>query len=188
MCNHARGLWGYTGFASDGAPLTVQSTGIGGASTAAVLEDLAGLGVSTALRLGTCRADGPQPALGTVLVVGRALAQDGVGAAAGEPVVLPDSAFAGDAVVVSRDRLAPGPTGDAAVADRTTAAFLVVCRQLGVRCGALLAVTADAAGGHLGDEALLDAEHRLGLAGAALLGLAAREADATPAGAVTGRG
>ena len=30
MFNHNRGLWGYTGTALDGEPLTVQSTGIGG--------------------------------------------------------------------------------------------------------------------------------------------------------------
>ena len=30
MFNHARGLWGYTGIASDGEPLTVQATGMGG--------------------------------------------------------------------------------------------------------------------------------------------------------------
>src|SRR4051794_41829433 len=34
MFNHNRGLWGYTGTALDGAPLTIQSTGIGGPSAA----------------------------------------------------------------------------------------------------------------------------------------------------------
>jgi uridine phosphorylase len=185
MCNHARGLWGYTGTAADGRALTVQATGIGGASTAAVLEDLAELGVRTALRLGTCRADGAEPALGTVLTVGRVLAEDGIAgtAARSHPQSLdapdaawvhPDPAFAGDAVVVSRDRLAPEPTGAAPVADRTTAAFLVVCAELGVRAGALLAVTSRAGGARLDAEALLAAEHELGLAGAALLGLPPR--------------
>jgi Phosphorylase superfamily len=176
MANHARGLWGYTGVAADGDPLTIQSTGIGGASTAAVLEDLAGLGVQTAVRLGTCRADGTDPALGSVLVVGRALAQDGVGGAGGRGTALPHPDLAGDAVVVSRDRLGAGPTGAAPVADRTTAAFLVVGAQLGLRCGALLAVSADALGGRLDADALLVAEHALGRAGAALLGVPAREA------------
>ena len=32
MMNHARGLWGYTGTAPDGALLTVQATGMGGPS------------------------------------------------------------------------------------------------------------------------------------------------------------
>src|SRR4051812_50139036 len=34
MFNHNRGLWGYTGTALDGAPLTIQSTGIGGPGAA----------------------------------------------------------------------------------------------------------------------------------------------------------
>src|SRR3954447_17202874 len=56
MFNHHRGLWGYTGTASDGAPLTIQSTGMGGPSAAIVLEELAALGVRTAVRVGTARA------------------------------------------------------------------------------------------------------------------------------------
>ena len=32
MFNHHRGLWGYTGAAPDGQPLTIQSTGMGGPS------------------------------------------------------------------------------------------------------------------------------------------------------------
>lgn len=174
MFNHARGLWGYTGTAADGLPLTVQATGIGGASTAAVLEDLATLGLGVAVRAGTCRADAPDPALGTILTVGRALAQDGVGAAAGAAVAEPAPGLAGDAVVVSRDRLPAGPAGAAPVADRTTAAFLLVTRELGIRAGAVLAVASDAAGARLDEDDLLAAEHALGHAGAALLGLPAR--------------
>src|SRR5215217_6021129 len=37
MLNHHRGLWGYSGPAADGAPLTIQSTGLGGPSAAAVV-------------------------------------------------------------------------------------------------------------------------------------------------------
>src|SRR4051812_50120357 len=37
MFNHNRGLWGYTGTALDGAPLTIQSTGIGGPGAAGVV-------------------------------------------------------------------------------------------------------------------------------------------------------
>ena len=39
MFNHNRGLWGYSGTAADGDPLTIQSTGMGGPSAAIVLED-----------------------------------------------------------------------------------------------------------------------------------------------------
>src|SRR5450759_3800888 len=36
MFNHNRGLWGYSGVASDGYLLTIQSTGMGGPSAAIV--------------------------------------------------------------------------------------------------------------------------------------------------------
>ena len=39
MFNHHRGLWGYTGAASDGEPLTIQATGMGGPSAAIVLQE-----------------------------------------------------------------------------------------------------------------------------------------------------
>ena len=56
MFNHNRGLWGYTGAAPDGEPLTIQSTGIGGPSAAIVLSELIALGVQRAIRVGTCGA------------------------------------------------------------------------------------------------------------------------------------
>ena len=56
MFNHARGLWGYTGNAADGRPLTIQSTGLGGPSAAIVVEELCDLGLEIAVRVGTCRA------------------------------------------------------------------------------------------------------------------------------------
>ena len=52
MFNHHRGLWGYTGIALDGAPLTVQSTGIGGPSAAIVVAELHALGLRRAVRIG----------------------------------------------------------------------------------------------------------------------------------------
>ena len=51
MFNHNRGLWGYTGTAADGAPLTIQSTGMGGPSAAIVISELVDLGART-LRAG----------------------------------------------------------------------------------------------------------------------------------------
>ena len=44
MFNHSRGLWGYSGIAADGEPLTIQSTGMGGPSAAIVCEELIALG------------------------------------------------------------------------------------------------------------------------------------------------
>ena len=47
MFNHNRGLWGYTGPAkADGAPLTIQSTGMGGPSAAIVVQELIELGAA----------------------------------------------------------------------------------------------------------------------------------------------
>ena len=56
MLNHHRGLWGYSGMAHDGAPLTVQATGMGGPSAAIVTEELIQLGARRLLRVGTCGA------------------------------------------------------------------------------------------------------------------------------------
>ena len=56
MFNHTRGLWGYTGTAPDGEPLTIQSTGMGGPSAAIVVEELIDLGARTLVRIGTCGA------------------------------------------------------------------------------------------------------------------------------------
>ena len=56
MLNHHRGLWGYTGAAADGEPLTIQSTGLGGPSAAIVTEELIGLGARRLVRVGTCGA------------------------------------------------------------------------------------------------------------------------------------
>lgn len=83
MFNHHRGLWGYTGMAADGEPLTIQSTGMGGPSAAIVLEELIALGVSRAIRVGTCGALDGELALGDLLVVREALATDGASRALG---------------------------------------------------------------------------------------------------------
>lgn len=58
MSNHAHGLWGYRGETPSGA-LTVQSLGIGGASAAIVLDELAGFGLERAVAIMPVRAVGP---------------------------------------------------------------------------------------------------------------------------------
>ena len=83
MFNHNRGLWGYTGAAADGAPLTVQSTGMGGPSAAIVVEELAALGARTIVRVGTCGALRNDLRLGEVVVVREALPGDGASRALG---------------------------------------------------------------------------------------------------------
>src|SRR4051794_35982683 len=77
MLNHHRGLWGYTGVAADGEPLTVQSTGMGGPSAAIVCEELIELGARRLLRVGTCGALTDDLALGSLIVADAALAADG---------------------------------------------------------------------------------------------------------------
>ncbi len=83
MFNHHRGLWGYTGVAEDGEPLTIQSTGMGGPSAAIVLHELAMLGARRAIRVGTCGALNGELALGELVVAGEALAADGTSRALG---------------------------------------------------------------------------------------------------------
>ncbi len=83
MFNHHRGLWGYTGTAADGEPLTIQSTGMGGPSAAIVLHELIALGVTRAIRVGTCGALDPTLHLGELVVAREALAADGTSMALG---------------------------------------------------------------------------------------------------------
>jgi len=83
MFNHNRGLWGYTGTAADGEPLTIQSTGIGGPSAAIVLEELIALGVTRAIRVGTAAALDDRLALGDLLVATEAICADGTSRALG---------------------------------------------------------------------------------------------------------
>ena len=83
MFNHNRGLWGYTGAAADGEPLTIQSTGMGGPSAAIVLEELCELGLTEAIRVGTCGALAADLALGDLVIADAALASDGASRALG---------------------------------------------------------------------------------------------------------
>ena len=83
MFNHARGLWGYTGTAADGEPLTIQATGMGGPSAAIVSEELIGLGAKRLVRIGTCGALDPELTLGALLAVERVLPEDGTSSALG---------------------------------------------------------------------------------------------------------
>ena len=89
MFNHNRGLWGYTGTASDGRPLTIQSTGMGGPSAAIVVAELSDLGAQRLIRIGTCGALNPALALGDLLVVTEAISADGTSRALGAENRLP---------------------------------------------------------------------------------------------------
>jgi DeoD family purine-nucleoside phosphorylase len=104
MFNHNRGLWGYTGTAADGEPMTIQSTGMGGPSAAIVLEELCDLGLTQAIRVGTCGALSADLALGDLVVADAALACDGASRALGA-----DRRVAADARLAAALRAAAGP-------------------------------------------------------------------------------
>ena len=152
MLNHNRGLWGYTGTAPDGELLSVQSTGIGGPSTAIVATELIELGARRLIRVGTCRALDPALHLGQLLIVSQALAGDGTSQAlSGQP---PLTALSGSpaltaalcsdggqrATVVSTD-LYDGQLHGADAADLATAALFAAASQPGVDSASALIVT-----------------------------------------------
>ncbi|HKO27758.1 MAG TPA: hypothetical protein VJU80_09895 [Solirubrobacteraceae bacterium] len=91
MFNHHRGLWGYTGLAADGEPLTIQSTGMGGPSAAIVISELADLGARRLLRVGTCGALRSGLALGDLLVATEAIPADGTSRSLGAGDRIPAS-------------------------------------------------------------------------------------------------
>jgi purine-nucleoside phosphorylase len=185
MSNHARGLWGYSGQTPGGRELTIQATGIGGPSAAAVLTDLAELGVKRAIRIGTCAGTGPETRAGDLLAVERAIVAAGSAAAfglGGGDEVEPDpelrtrlgGELAGEArtvAVASLDalpaRAARAP--EVAAADMQTVAVLARGRELGIAAAALLIVTEGGDGESLSDDRLEAAAKRAGGAAADVL-------------------
>jgi uridine phosphorylase len=179
MLNHHRGLWGYTGPGADGAPLTIQSTGLGGPSAAAVVTALVGLGARRLVRVGTAAGLGATP-LGALVVVEGALADDGASRALGAAGrVAADAeltaALRGDlrGLVASADVHDPARAGDwsaqgALAADLATAAVLAAAARAGATAAAVLGVTR-ARGRRLDDAGTERLEAALGAAGAAAL-------------------
>jgi len=193
MFNHNRGLWGYTGVAGDGELLTIQSTGMGGPSAAIVLEELCDLGLTHAIRVGTCGALDDGLSLGDLVVADAALACDGTSRALGA-----DGRVAADAGLVAALRGAAGDGArvgtvatsdlfydpqpararawvrDGAVAVEMEAAALLRVGELrGVRVACLLAVSdvfdADGTRHRLDADGLLQAGELLGRVGASAL-------------------
>jgi uridine phosphorylase len=194
MFNHNRGLWGYTGAAkADGEPLTIQSTGMGGPSAAIVLEELCDLGLSVAVRVGTCAALDDALALGDLVVAREALSADGTSRAlgaverVGADAALCDAlagAGAGAAgLVVTTDvfydrdeaaHVAAWREAGAIALEMEAATALQVCLLREVRGACLLAVTDLVVGGRrrIDAEGLVAAGERLGeVAVAALRGV-----------------
>jgi uridine phosphorylase len=185
MFNHSRGLWGYSGIAADGEPLTIQSTGMGGPSTAIVSEELIALGARRLVRIGTCAALDDGLELGALLAAETVLALDGASAALGTGESLaPDpqllaylvEAGAAPATVASRDLFYDSgdrpPAPGAVAVELESAALLAVAARHGVPAASVLGVARRAGmngATRLGSEELESLGLRLGEAGYAAL-------------------
>jgi uridine phosphorylase len=178
MLNHHRGLWGYTGAAADGAPLTIQSTGLGGPSAAIVAEELIALGARRLVRVGTCSADLP---LGSLVIAEAVLAQDGASRALGaggelaaDPELLAALVAAGNGAVTGRvltTDLYYGAASDtdAVAADLTSGAVFAVAARHGMAAACVLAVS-ESGGERLDADGIEAVEVELGRVGAAAFG------------------
>jgi uridine phosphorylase len=147
MFNHHRGLWGYTGVALDGAPLTVQSTGIGGASAAVVVGELHALGLRRAVRIGRAWAVGGTLRAGELVAATAVLARDGASRALGAADrLVPDAALTAalqadrEGVLASVDLPESAP-GDGPLAfDLESAAVLAAAARAGIPAACLVAI------------------------------------------------
>jgi uridine phosphorylase len=184
MFNHNRGLWGYTGTAEDGEPLTIQSTGMGGPSAAIVISELVDIGARRLVRVGTCGALEPSLVLGELLVATEAIPDDGAsralgatGRIAGDPALTAALRVAGDGAaragaVASTDLFYDGRGGEeqrwlsagAMAVEMETATLYALAARRRVQAGAVLIVTdlLLPARTRIETEALREAEHRLG--------------------------
>ena len=169
MLNHNRGLWGYTGVAPDGEPLTIQSTGMGGPSAAIVVEELITLGARRLIRVGTCGALNGDLAIGDLVRADRVVGIDGTSRALGAELA-PDAGLtaaldAPGVTAVTTDLFYDDDLdlpGD--VVEMESAAVLAVAALRGVRAAVLLAVSDTLAGGRhrICEEHLHAVELRLG--------------------------
>lgn len=184
MFNHNRGLWGYTGMAADGAPLTIQSTGMGGPSAAIIIAELHQLGARRMLRVGTCGGLHADLRLGGLLLATEAIAEDGTSRSLGAGPRVPSgakllislTAAGGEGVhsgpVVSTDLFYDTPPGteqgwlaDGALAvEMESAVLFQLAARRGFEAGAALIVSDLLLGGRQRIEAvqLRAAEHAIG--------------------------
>jgi purine-nucleoside phosphorylase len=188
MFNHHRGLWGYTGTASDGRPLTIQATGMGGPSAAIVLTELIALGARRAIRVGTCGALARGLALGDLVIARESICADGTSRALGvgecvaadpelSDALLREAPAAHAGTIVSVDlfyeRDTPPDRRGALAIEMEAAALFAVGAQAGVPVACVLTVsdTFDAEGRRrrIEDRALLESAERMGSAALAAL-------------------
>jgi uridine phosphorylase len=147
MFNHHRGLWGYTGVAFDGAPLTVQSTGIGGPSAAVVVGELHALGLRRAVRIGRAWAlDGTLRA-GELLAPTTVISTDGATRALGfGPRVEPDPGLVAaldaehSGMLASVDVPGADPGAEALAFDLESAAVLAAAQRAGIPAACVVAL------------------------------------------------
>jgi purine-nucleoside phosphorylase len=177
MLNHNRGLWGYSGVAVDGHPLTVQATGMGGPSTAIVVEELIMLGARRLLRVGTCGAFAEDLVLGQLLCASAALPGDGTSRALGATGPLaPDPALqerlqAPAGIIVSADlfydpfpaRADEWRAAGAVAVEMEAATLFAIAGRHGL-AAACVCVVSDIVATHerIGDDALHTAEEDMG--------------------------
>jgi uridine phosphorylase len=188
MFNHHRGLWGYTGAASDGEPLTIQSTGMGGPSAAIILTELIALGARRAIRVGTCGAIAPGLELGALIIARESICADGtsralaVGERVAADALLTDALIAGTpsaraGTVVSVDVFYEAAddrsSHDALAVEMEAAALFAVGAAAEVPVACVLAVSdtfaPDGARQRIDDDSLLKAAEAMGTAAVAAL-------------------
>ncbi len=188
MFNHHRGLWGYTGTAADGEPLTIQATGMGGPSAAIVLSELIALGVKRAIRVGTCGALAAGLELGALVIAREALCADGTSRALGAGERASADAGLADALarhdptalqgaVVSVDLFYGGDphegAGDALAVEMEAATLFAIGANTGVPVACMLVVSdtfdADDARRRIDDHVLVESAEKMGRAAIAAL-------------------
>jgi uridine phosphorylase len=152
MLNHNRGLWGYGGTGSDGEPLTIQSTGVGGPAAAIVVEELIGHGARRLVRVGHCRALSDAVAPHTVVLADPVFARDGTSTALGAPGTLRPDPLVAEPILatgvravaaISTDHYYGPAPGGAEVWDLESGAVLAAAAALGASAAVVLVVTGD---------------------------------------------
>jgi DeoD family purine-nucleoside phosphorylase len=183
MFNHHRGLWGYTGTAPDDAPLTIQSTGMGGPSAAIIITELAILGAQRMIRVGTCGALNPTLELGALILAREAIPGDGTSKALGATTrVEPDEKLTNAIANAAGPKLHQGPivTTDlfydgaeneqdwadegALAVEMETATLFTIARNKGLQAASLLIITdlILPTRSRIADQALTEAELKAG--------------------------
>jgi uridine phosphorylase len=190
MFNHHRGLWGYTGPAlTDGEPLTIQSTGMGGPSAAIVLTELIALGARRAIRVGTCGALRADIALGELVIARESICSDGTSRTLGARERVPADPLLTRALVDVAPGAHAGPVvsvdlfyddaperthpPDALAIEMESATLFAVGARAGVSVACMLAVSdtfsPDGERTRIDDDALLTAAESMGTAAVAAL-------------------